>query len=103
MRNPERKKDVLVYHLQKILKERLIDKTHAEVKQMMVKVDAIAKAYALDQPENVERSAWQKGKRADHDELPPEVQQLWEENGDLRRKMRDAHTKLRLINESNSS
>lgn len=103
MRNPERKKDVLEYHLQKILKERLVEKTHSEVQRMMVKVDAIVKAHALDRTENEARSAWQKGKRADHDELPPEVQHLWEENGDLIRKMRDAHTKLRLINESNSS
>lgn len=103
MRNPERKRDVLEYHLKKILKERLIDKTHSEVQSMMVKVGAIAKAHALNRPENMNRSVWQKGKRADHDELPPEVQHLWEENGDLRRKMRDAHTKLRLIDSTNSS
>ena len=103
MRNLERKKDVLEYHLQKILKERLVEKTHSEVQQMMVKVDAIVKAHALDHPENEARTVWQKGKRADHEELPPEVQHLWEENGDLRRKMRDAHTKLRLIDSTNSS
>ena len=52
MRNPERKKDVLEYHLQKILKERLVEKTHSEVQRMMVKVDAIVKAHALDRTEN---------------------------------------------------
>ena len=40
---------------------------------------------------------------ATHDELPPEVRELWTQNAEIMRKMRDCHTHLRLINTDNSS
>lgn len=100
VRNPARNAKLLEYHLQRELKKRLIDTTHEEVKSMMVQVDAISEQRGLSRPE---RSEFQKGKRADHDELPPEVQQLYVDNADIMRRMRDAHTKLRMINSSNST
>lgn len=100
LRNPQAKGELLEYHLQKILKKRLVDTTHEEVDAMMKQVSAIEKDHALVRPE---RSDFQKGKRADHDELPPEVQALYVENADLMRRMRDAHTKLRLISAENST
>lgn len=100
LRNPSRYADTLEYHLQKLLKQRLIDTTHEEVSRMMKQVSAIAEDHGLEKPE---RSEFQRGKRADHDLLPPEVQQLYVDNADIRRRMREAHTRLRMINSSNST
>lgn len=100
MRNPVAKASLLEYHLQKILKNRLIDTTHEEVKLMMGQVDAIAAARGLSASA---RSQFQNGKRADHDELPDEVKQLYVENAEIMRRMREAHTRLRLINPQNST
>lgn len=100
MRNPVAKASLLEYHLQKILKNRLIDTTHEEVKLMMGQVDAIASAHGLSAST---RTPFQNGKRADHDELPDEVKQLYVENADLMRRMREAHTRLRMINPQNST
>lgn len=100
IRNPVGKASLLEYHLQKILKNRLIDTTHEEVKLMMGQVDAIATARGLSAST---RTTFQNGKRADHDELPDEVKQLYVENADLMRRMREAHTRLRMINPQNST
>ena len=100
MRNPAYYAKKLEYELRKELKKRLIDTTHEEVSSMVAQVDVIAEQRGLQRPE---RSEFQRGKRADHDELPPEVQQLYEDNADIMRRMRDAHTKLRMINYSNST
>lgn len=100
LRNPAAKADLVEYQLQRELKKRLIDTTHEQVREMMVQVDAIADAHAINRPT---RSAFQNGKRADHDELPPEVQQLYVDNADIMRRMRECHTRLRMINETNST
>lgn len=100
VRNPKGKASLLEYHLQKILKNRLIDTTHEEVQRLMVQVDAIAGQRGLG---NTERSPFQKGKRLDHDELPDEVKHLYVDNADLMRRMREAHTRLRLISPLNST
>jgi len=100
MRNPARHAATLEYHMKKLLRQRLVDTTHEEVAQMMVQVDAIAAQHGLTQPS---RSEFQRGKRADHDQLPPEVQQLYVDNADIRHRMREAHTRLRMINPTNST
>lgn len=100
MRNPVAKASLLEYHLQRILKNRLIDTTHEEVKLMMGQVDAIATARGLSASA---RTPFQNGKRADHDELPDEVKQLYVENAEIMRRMREAHTRLRMINPQNST
>lgn len=100
LRNPAKHASTLEYHLQKILKQRLIDTTHEEVAQMMTQVDAIAGQHGLTRSS---RSEFQRGKRADHDQLPPEVQQLYVDNADIMRRMREAHTRLRMINSTNST
>lgn len=100
MRNPVAKASLLEYHLQKILKNRLIDTTHEEVRQMMGQVDSIADQRGLSASA---RTPFQNGKRADHDELPDEVKQLYVENAEIMRRMREAHTRLRMINPQNST
>lgn len=104
MRNPEDKRSLLEYHLAKEYKKRLLNATHEEVAGMMKRVEVIATARNLAAPAPATaKSEWQAGKRADHDELPDEVKALYEENRGLIQKMRDAHTRLRLISPENSS
>ena len=92
LRHPAKHAPTLEYHLQKILKQRLIDTTHGAVARMMATVDGTASARGLNRQQ-----------RADHDMLPPEVQQLYVDNADIMRRMRDAHTRLRMINPTNST
>lgn len=104
MRRLEARADVIEYHLKKIYSQRLVDTTHAEVRQMMRNVEQIAESRGLNHaPSAQERSEFQRGKRADHDELPAEIQQLYIDNADIMRRMRDAHTKLRLISPETST
>lgn len=100
LRNPVKYAPTLEYQLQRIYKQRMIDTTHEEVRAMMTQVDAISEQHGFTRPA---RSEFQRGKRADHDQLPPEVQQLYVDNADIMRRMRDAHTKLRMINSTNST
>lgn len=103
-RNIARHADTIEYHLNKIYKARLADITRAEVRSMMVKVDAIAGARGLAAPEgSSKKTDLQRGKRADHDSLPPEIQQLYVDNADIMRKMRECHLHLRLISPENST
>lgn len=102
--NIKAKASTIEYHLKKIYRKRLQDSTHREVKAMMVKVEAIDRSRGLSKPDSTAlRSVLQRGKRADHDELPEEIQQLYVDNADIMRRMRDIHTKLRLISPDNST
>lgn len=101
-RDPVAKATAIEYHLRKIYSRRVADITHEQVGRMMERCDAIARSAGLDHPASG-KSDFQKGKRADHDSLPQEIRDLWTRNGDLRQRMRDCHTHLRLINPSNST
>lgn len=103
MRNLNKNAEAIEYHLKKIYNQRLVDITHEEVEEMMKQVDAIVTARGLDKTPATNRSDFQRGKRADHDQLPPEIQQLYVDNADIIRRMRDAHTKIRLISPENST
>lgn len=103
-RNLPRHAEAIEYHLRKIYNRRVIDITHEQVASMMVKVDAIAKARRLDlPPDSSNKTEFQRGKRADHDELPEEIQNLYIENGEISRKMRECHLRLRMITADNST
>lgn len=103
-RNLAAQANVIEYHLNKIYAQRLRDTTREEVRQMMKKISAIDKVRGISKPESTSaKSAFQKGRRADHDELPAEIQQLYMDNADILRRMRDLHTKLRLITPDNST
>ena len=102
--NIARHADTIEYNLRKIYKNRLADITHAEVKEMMVKVEAISQTRGLDNPEgSSKRTELQRGKRADHEELPDEIKQLYVDNADILRKMRECHTHIRIITPENST
>lgn len=103
MRNPERYAERVAYELQKAYKTRLNVVTKSEVDSLMVQVNAINVTRGLDKTPDSERSDFQRGKRADHEDLPKNVQQLWEDNAEIMKKMRDCHTHLRLISSENSA
>lgn len=90
----------LEYHLNKIWMQRQQRITHEQVGEMMQKVEKIVRS---DGSGASQKSEWQKGKRADHDQLPEEIRRLYEENADIMRRIRECHTHLRLISPANSS
>lgn len=103
-RNIARHAGSIEYHLNKIYKARLADITHSQVRSMMSDVEAISQARGLANPEgSTKRTELQRGKRADHDELPDEIKQLYVDNADILRKMRECHVRLRMITPENSS
>ncbi len=101
--------DIIEYHLKKIHMLRLEAQTHQQVAGLMKQVNVIAQSHGLNRPEpaaqqaTAQRTELQRGKRADHDELPPAVQQLYVDNADLARRMRECHTRLRMITQENST
>lgn len=103
-RNIARHAGTIEYHLNKIYKARLVDITHAEVRSMMVKVEAISESRGLANPDgSSKKTELQRGKRADHDELPDDIKQLYVDNADIMRKMRECHVQLRMITPENST
>lgn len=103
LRSPERYRERIAYELRKVYNNRLNAVTKAEVTSLMKQVDAISTARGLDKPQDNNRTEFQRGKRADHNELPESVQRLWEDNAEIMKKMRDCHTHLRLITPQNST
>ena len=103
MRNPDRYAERVAYELKKAYDTRLNAVTKFEVESLMAHVNAINVARGLDKNQDPERSDFQRGKRADHAELPENVQKLWEDNAEIMKRMRDCHTHLRLISPENST
>lgn len=98
LRNPDKYASRLEYEMQKILKFREENVSREEVQLLVDRAEAIAVSHGIAQPES--KPEFKAGKRADHDELPPDVRQLYTDNDEIRHRMRDIHTKLRLISES---
>lgn len=101
-RNPKAQAKAIEYHLRKIYEQRLATTTREEVKSMMQECSRISEAHGLRYVASG-KSDFQKGKRADHDELPVEIQRLWVENADIRLRMRECHMRLRMISSDNST
>ena len=96
MANPKRNAQFIEYQLQKRLNFRLQKLTHEQVEQMQRQVDVIVKK-RLTFAEGNPAADFRKGKRADHDELPDEIQALYVENLGIVQKMRELHLKLRSL------
>lgn len=127
MLNLPKYREVIEYQIRKYMKFRLAQLTHAQVEQMQTEVDRIVAAHfafaeksdtklSLDTP--AEKSAgkstvsaphstpseeYAKGKRADHDSLPAEIQALYVENLTLLHEMRELHMQLRHLSTENST
>ena len=101
MANPKRNAQFIEYQLQKRLNFRLQKLTHEQVEQMQRQVDVIVKK-RLSLKEDNPAADFRKGKRADHDELPDEIQALYVENLGIVQKMRELHLKLRSLSLDNA-
>ena len=114
IRRGERMMGKLEYELKKYLRMRIDNKTVADVvrleKDVMPKVQKFVEEEPVNKAEHV-------GKRADHDELPPEIQALWDGNFEQYAKVKalfeelkamanmepcDRYEKLKLLDEAES-
>lgn len=98
--NKEAVMKYLISELQKRLTVRLANITHEEVARMDQQVKVIVEehfAYQDVSQGGTSNKELRKGKRADHDQLPEEIQALYVENMDLLRRMREVHLKLRSL------
>ena len=102
MRRTRQSEEFIVYQLKRRLKFRLAQLTHEQVEQMQRQVDGIAQKRHLEKKESAPSSEFKAGKRADHDELPDEVQALYVENLSIVQKMRELHLKLRSLSLDNA-
>ena len=109
--NPKGKAEFINGQLQKYLNFRLQKLTHDQVCDMQAKVDDIVekviKPAAVSDGSASGKSAefadFKAGKRADHDDLPAEIQALYVENLDLVHRMRELHLKLRTLSLDNAT
>lgn len=102
MRKPKVFASRIEYELKKKYQFYLQQLTHDEVKQMAAKVKTIAEENHLTAEEK-EHEEFKKGKRADHDELPEEIQALYAQNLSILQQMRRVHTQLQLLSVENST
>ena len=96
MANPKRNAQFIEYQLQKRLNFRLQKLTHEQVEEMQQQVNVIVKK-RLSLKEDNPAADFRKGKRADHDQLPDEIQALYVENLGIVQKMRELNLRLRSL------
>ena len=128
-RNTRKNAEFIEYQIRKYMKFRLANLTHSQVTEMQAAVDKIVALRHLDReatPVNVSHdtdvqdngsqsivatdgtnvnvsAAFTSGKRADHDDLPAEIQALYVENASILQKMRELHLKLRSLSVENAT
>lgn len=104
MRFPDKGKlmKYLVSELTRRLKARLSKVTHEKVEEMSKKVDVIVSKH-FSHSKGTSDEEFRKGKRADHDQLPEEIQARYVENLSLLQRMREVHLKLRSLSTENVS
>ena len=102
MRRTRQSEEFIVYQVKRRLKFRLAQLTHEQVEQMQRQVDGIVMKRNLEKTNTTPTSEFKAGKRADHDELPDEVQALYVENLSIVQKMRELHLKLRSLSIDNA-
>ena len=110
VKRPEKYADKVEYELKKHLQIRLDDKTMSEVAAMDATVVPFAentinkrlmlasdKADDIDVPEELEVAIRHAGKRADHDELPDEIKEIWEKSANLWFKIKETYETLKTM------
>ena len=99
MRRPNHYASRIEYELQKKYNFYLQQLTHEQVLEMGKQVQTIAKEHNLAD----EHEGFKKGKRADHDALPLEIQALYAQNMSIMQQMRRLHTQLQLLSVEHST
>ena len=102
MRKPKVFASRIEYELKKKYQFYLQQLTHDQVQEMRSQVKTIVEEHHLTAEEK-EHEEFKKGKRADHDALPPEIQALYAENLSIMQQMRRTHTQLQLLSVENST
>ena len=113
IRRGERMMGKLEYELKKYLRMRIDNKTVTDVVRLEKEVMPKVQKFVEEEPAKAEHA----GKRADHDELPPEIQALWDGNFEQYAKVKalfeelkammnmepcDRYEKLKLLDEAES-
>lgn len=98
MVNPAGKKEHIEYQLQKYYDFRVRELTHDQVAEMSAQAERIVKEHI---PLAAKADSAPKGKRPDHDSLPPEITARYDENLSILRRMREVHLKLRSLSLEN--
>ncbi len=107
--NPKGKAEFIKGQLQKYLNFRLQQLTKDQVQEMQAQVDVIVEKVIRPDATNSlsgkseEFADFKAGKRADHDQLPAEIQALYVENLDIVHRMRELHMKLRTLSLENAT
>lgn len=96
--NPKKHAAFVEYELKKHYNLRVAALTHKEVVKMQSQADVILAEHCSFTDEDNTKE-FKKGKRQDHDSLPEEIQNLYVENLDITRRMRDIQTRLRILSE----
>ena len=99
MRRPNHYASRIEYELQKKYNFYLQQLTHEQVLEMGKQVEVISKEHNLPN----EHEEFKKGKRADHDALPVEIQALYAQNLSIMQQMRRCHTQLQLLSVEHST
>ena len=99
MRRPNHYASRIEYELQKKYNFYLQQLTHEQVLEMGKQVQTIAKEHNLAD----EHEEFKKGKRADHDALPLDIQALYAQNMSIMQQMRRLHTQLQLLSVEHST
>lgn len=99
MRKPKLYASRIEYELKKKYQFYLQQLTHEQVTEMGKQVEAIAKEHNLPS----EHEEFKKGKRADHDALPVEIQALYAQNLSIMQQMRRCHMQLQLLSVEHST
>lgn len=99
MRRPKQYASRIEYELKKKYQFYLQQLTHEQVMEMGKQVEVISKEHNLPN----EHEEFKKGKRADHDALPVEVQALYAQNLSIMQQMRRLHMQLQLLSVENST
>lgn len=105
VRNPKRHEKKVIYELNKHLKYRLDGLTLNDVRKMDKKVTSdIDRMLDEGEPQTSDSDADQAdtskpklGKRADHDNLPPEIQGLWDINAQRYKKIKEARATVETL------
>lgn len=101
MANPRGRAEFIEYNLRKYYNFRVKDLTHAQVEEMQKQVERIEKQHSFAE-ENPAKE-FKQGKRADHDDLPDEIQALYVENLSIVQRMREVHLKLRSLSTADAT
>ena len=107
MRNLKGHAQFIEFRLKRYLKFRLQEITHEQVESMQKQVDVIVKKRQLEKEPTsaaqTEGQQFRSGKRADHEQLPSEIQALYIENASIMQKMRELHLQLRALSAQSST